>query len=150
MAKATKKQALGRGLSALLNDSGTEVSSPDKLVGSIIDLDLKMIEDLQPFFTSRQKTNLSYNIKNTDRALGTRLASEIVKLEPVNAPKAFEIKCGVTITLLDAVTLPATTISPVTAASSEQEPTALAVTGVTIKVDEEESAVALIGACTAR
>ena len=36
-----------------------------------------MIEDLQPFFTLRQKTNLSYNIKNTDRALGTRLASEI-------------------------------------------------------------------------
>ena len=40
-------------------------------------LDLKMIKDLEPLFTSRQKTQLSYNIKNTDRALGTRLASEI-------------------------------------------------------------------------
>ena len=40
-------------------------------------LDLKMIEDLAPLFASRQKTQLSYNIKNTDRALGTRLASEI-------------------------------------------------------------------------
>ena len=40
-------------------------------------LDLKMIEDLQPLFESGQKIQLSYNIKNTDRALGTRLASEI-------------------------------------------------------------------------
>ena len=40
-------------------------------------LDLKMIEDLQPFFEKGQRAQLSYNIKNTDRALGTRLASEI-------------------------------------------------------------------------
>ena len=40
-------------------------------------LDLKMIEDLKPLFASGQKVQLSYNIKNTDRALGTRLASEI-------------------------------------------------------------------------
>jgi len=40
-------------------------------------LDLKMIEDLGPLFNSGQKAQLSYNIKNTDRALGTRLASEI-------------------------------------------------------------------------
>lgn len=39
MAKATKKQALGRGLSALLKEPTT-----DKLVGSIIDIDISLIE----------------------------------------------------------------------------------------------------------
>jgi|TARA_B110000908_G_scaffold172654_1_gene241693 ParB family chromosome partitioning protein len=39
MAKATKKQALGRGLSALLKDVNT-----DKLVGSIIEIELTSIE----------------------------------------------------------------------------------------------------------
>jgi ParB family chromosome partitioning protein len=67
MAKATKKQALGRGLSALLNDSGTEVSSPDKLVGSIIDLDLKMIEinPYQPrtYFNEEALRELAISIK---------------------------------------------------------------------------------------
>ena len=45
MAKATKKQALGRGLSALLKDSSPEVQSPsaDKstaVLGSIVELDI--------------------------------------------------------------------------------------------------------------
>lgn len=49
MAKATKKQALGRGLSALLNDPSNEIKSAtdknaDKVIGNIIDLDLDMIE----------------------------------------------------------------------------------------------------------
>ena len=49
MAKATKKQALGRGLSALLNDPGNDIKSAsdknaDKVIGNIIDLDLNMIE----------------------------------------------------------------------------------------------------------
>ncbi len=53
MAKATKKQALGRGLSALLNNSGSDITSAndknaDKLVGSIIDLDVNVI-DVNPF-----------------------------------------------------------------------------------------------------
>jgi ParB family chromosome partitioning protein len=39
MAKATKKQALGRGLSALLKDVNT-----DKLVGSIVEIELTSIE----------------------------------------------------------------------------------------------------------
>jgi len=47
-------------------------------------LDLKMIKDLEPLFTSRQKTQLSYNIKNTDRALGTRRASEITTKSGMN------------------------------------------------------------------
>ncbi|MCF6180728.1 ParB/RepB/Spo0J family partition protein [Lutibacter sp.] len=49
MAKATKKQALGRGLSALLNDSSTAINSAsdknaDKVVGNIIEIDLDNIE----------------------------------------------------------------------------------------------------------
>lgn len=49
MAKATKKQALGRGLSALLNDPKNDISSvndakADAIVGTIIELDLKHIE----------------------------------------------------------------------------------------------------------
>lgn len=53
MAKATKKQALGRGLSALLNDSKSDINSvkdknADKLVGSIIEIDLDLIE-VNPF-----------------------------------------------------------------------------------------------------
>lgn len=49
MAKATKKQALGRGLSALLNDPKNDIKSvsdkgADQVVGSIIELDLGSIE----------------------------------------------------------------------------------------------------------
>ncbi|MEE9407643.1 MAG: ParB/RepB/Spo0J family partition protein [Polaribacter sp.] len=52
MAKATKKQALGRGLSALLKDtpninSATDKNA-DKVVGSIIELDLNLI-DVNPY-----------------------------------------------------------------------------------------------------
>ncbi|MDH3323107.1 MAG: ParB/RepB/Spo0J family partition protein [Flavobacteriaceae bacterium] len=53
MAKATKKQALGRGLSALLSDTSEDINSvkdknADKLVGNIIDIDIKAIE-VNPF-----------------------------------------------------------------------------------------------------
>lgn len=49
MAKATKKQALGRGLSALLKDPENDITSAedknaDKVVGSIVELDIKAIE----------------------------------------------------------------------------------------------------------
>ncbi|MFM1878359.1 MAG: hypothetical protein RLZZ241_1225 [Bacteroidota bacterium] len=49
MAKATKKQALGRGLSALLSDPNNDIQSAtdqnaDKLVGNIIELNLEYIE----------------------------------------------------------------------------------------------------------
>lgn len=49
MAKATKKQALGRGLSALLKDPSNDINSADdknadKVVGNIIDLELNLIE----------------------------------------------------------------------------------------------------------
>jgi len=53
MAKATKKQALGRGLSALLKDPANDIQSAedknaDKVVGNIIDLDISNIE-VNPF-----------------------------------------------------------------------------------------------------
>jgi len=53
MAKATKKQALGRGLSALLKDPENDIQSAsdknaDKVVGNIIELDLSLIE-VNPF-----------------------------------------------------------------------------------------------------
>tara|TARA_R110002020_G_scaffold215309_12_gene422464 strand:+ start:755 stop:1651 length:897 start_codon:yes stop_codon:yes gene_type:complete len=53
MAKATKKQALGRGLSALLNDPKNDIKSAedknaDKVVGNIVELDLNAIE-VNPF-----------------------------------------------------------------------------------------------------
>ncbi len=52
MAKATKKQALGRGLSALLKESSNVISATDKnadkLVGSIIEIGLDLI-DVNPY-----------------------------------------------------------------------------------------------------
>ncbi|WP_010180247.1 ParB/RepB/Spo0J family partition protein [Aquimarina agarilytica] len=53
MAKATKKQALGRGLSALLKDPENDIKSAndknaDQVVGSIVELDLDAIE-VNPF-----------------------------------------------------------------------------------------------------
>ncbi|MEX0997860.1 MAG: ParB/RepB/Spo0J family partition protein [Flavobacteriaceae bacterium] len=49
MAKATKKQALGRGLSALLKDPDNDIKSAndkgaDKVVGNIVELELEAIE----------------------------------------------------------------------------------------------------------
>lgn len=53
MAKATKKQALGRGLSALLNDPDKDIRSASdkdaqKVIGNIVDLELEFIE-LNPY-----------------------------------------------------------------------------------------------------
>lgn len=53
MAKATKKQALGRGLSALLKDPSNDINSvqdknADKVIGNIVDLDIEAIE-INPF-----------------------------------------------------------------------------------------------------
>lgn len=53
MAKATKKQALGRGLSALLKDPSNDIQSvhdknADKVVGNIVELELDSI-DVNPF-----------------------------------------------------------------------------------------------------
>ncbi|MGB5171888.1 MAG: ParB/RepB/Spo0J family partition protein [Eudoraea sp.] len=53
MAKATRKQALGRGLSALLKDPNNDINSisdrnADKVVGNIVELELESIE-VNPF-----------------------------------------------------------------------------------------------------
>ena len=53
MAKATQKQVLGRGLSALLKDPNNDIKSAtdknaDKVVGNIVELDLVAIE-VNPF-----------------------------------------------------------------------------------------------------
>ncbi|HCO84046.1 MAG TPA: chromosome partitioning protein ParB, partial [Arenibacter sp.] len=49
MAKAIKKQALGRGLSALLKDPENDIQSAtdknaDKVVGNIVELDMDAID----------------------------------------------------------------------------------------------------------
>lgn len=72
MAKATKKQALGRGLSALLNDPSNDIQSindknADQLVGNIIELDLRTIE-INPFqprsnFNEENLQELALSIK---------------------------------------------------------------------------------------
>ena len=71
MAKATRKQALGRGLSALLKETA-EVNSAsdknaDKVVGSIIEIDLKLIEvnPFQPrtYFDEEALNELAASIK---------------------------------------------------------------------------------------
>lgn len=63
MAKATKKQALGRGLSALLKDPEKDIQSAsdknaDKVVGNIIELEIDSIEvnPFQPRTTFNEET----------------------------------------------------------------------------------------------
>lgn len=70
MAKAIKKQVLGRGLSALLNDSGsdtTSVNNKDKIVGSIVEMDLNLIDEnpYQPrsYFNDEALQELGSSIK---------------------------------------------------------------------------------------
>ena len=71
MAKATKKQALGRGLSALLQDTpninSASDKNADKVVGSIIEIDLSLIEvnPYQPrtYFDEEALRELASSIK---------------------------------------------------------------------------------------
>jgi ParB family transcriptional regulator, chromosome partitioning protein len=72
MAQAVKKQALGRGLSALLKDPENDIKSvsdknADKVVGNIIELELSLIE-INPFqprtsFNEESLNELSRSIK---------------------------------------------------------------------------------------
>ncbi|WP_372755508.1 ParB/RepB/Spo0J family partition protein [Mariniflexile sp.] len=72
MAKAIKKQALGRGLSALLKDPANDIQSAqdknaDKVVGNIIELDIDFIE-VNPFqprsnFSEESLRELASSIK---------------------------------------------------------------------------------------
>ena len=64
MAKATKKQALGRGLSALLNDPGNDIQTAkdknaDKVIGNIIELELELIEIWQSLLKPFGKKNIA-------------------------------------------------------------------------------------------
>ncbi|TPN85278.1 ParB/RepB/Spo0J family partition protein [Aquimarina algicola] len=84
MAKATKKQALGRGLSALLKDPENDIKSvedknADKVVGNIIELDLESI-DVNPF-----QPRTSFN-DETLRELATSI-KEVGVIQPITVRK---------------------------------------------------------------
>ncbi|EZH73317.1 chromosome partitioning protein ParB [Aquimarina atlantica] len=84
MAKATKKQALGRGLSALLKDPENDIRSvedknADKVVGNIIELDLDSI-DVNPF-----QPRTSFN-DETLRELATSI-KEVGVIQPITVRK---------------------------------------------------------------
>lgn len=84
MAKATKKQALGRGLSALLKDPENDIKSAedknaDKVVGSIIELELESIE-VNPF-----QPRTSFN-DETLQELATSI-KEIGVIQPITVRK---------------------------------------------------------------
>ncbi|MEM8999795.1 MAG: ParB/RepB/Spo0J family partition protein [Bacteroidota bacterium] len=84
MAKATKKQALGRGLSALLKDPENDIQSvsdknADKVIGNVVELDIDAVE-VNPF---QPRTNFN------DEAL-QELASSIRELgiiQPITVRK---------------------------------------------------------------
>lgn len=84
MAKAVKKQALGRGLSALLKDPDNDINSAsdknaDKVVGTIIELELKNIE-VNPF-----QPRTSFN-DETLQELATSIR-EIGVIQPITVRK---------------------------------------------------------------
>ena len=57
-----------------LGDYSTKIVSRNEVAKS---LDEKIINDAQKLFINKQKIQLTYNIQNTDRALGTRFSSEV-------------------------------------------------------------------------
>ncbi|SHG42643.1 ParB/RepB/Spo0J family partition protein [Winogradskyella jejuensis] len=84
MAKATKKQALGRGLSALLKDPENDINSAsdknaDKVVGNIVELDVEDIE-LNPF---QPRTNFN---EETLRELASSIR-ELGVIQPITVRK---------------------------------------------------------------
>jgi ParB family chromosome partitioning protein len=84
MAKATKKQALGRGLSALLKDPSNDIKSADdknadKLVGNIVELELETIE-VNPF-----QPRTSFN-EETLRELASSI-KELGVIQPITVRK---------------------------------------------------------------
>lgn len=84
MAKATKKQALGRGLSALLKDPQNDIQSvsdknADKVVGNIVELELSTIE-VNPF-----QPRSSFN-EETLKELATSI-KELGVIQPITVRK---------------------------------------------------------------
>lgn len=86
MAKATKKQALGRGLSALLKDPENDITSAedknaDKVVGNIVELDLDAIE-VNPFQPRSHFNDEALNeLASSIRELGVIQPITVRKLE---------------------------------------------------------------------
>lgn len=84
MAKATKKQALGRGLSALLKDPSNDISSAkdknaDTIIGNIVELDINAIE-INPF---QPRTNFN---EETLRELASSI-KELGVIQPITVRK---------------------------------------------------------------
>ena len=84
MAKATKKQALGRGLSALLKDPSNDIKSAedknaDTIIGNIVELDIASIE-LNPF---QPRTNFN---EETLRELASSI-KELGVIQPITVRK---------------------------------------------------------------
>lgn len=84
MAKATQKQALGRGLSALLKDPSNDIKSvqdknADKVIGNIVELDLIAIE-INPF-----QPRTSFN-EETLRELASSI-KELGVIQPITVRK---------------------------------------------------------------
>jgi len=84
MTKAVKKQALGRGLSALLKDPDNDIKSvedknADKVVGSTIELDIESIE-INPF---QPRTNFN---EETLQELATSI-KELGVIQPITVRK---------------------------------------------------------------
>ncbi len=84
MTKAVKKQALGRGLSALLKDPSNDINSvedknADKVVGNIVELDINSIE-INPF---QPRTNFN---EETLNELATSIR-ELGVIQPITVRK---------------------------------------------------------------
>lgn len=84
MTKATKKQALGRGLSALLKDPANDIQSiedknADKVVGNIVELDIDTIE-INPF---QPRSNFN---EDTLQELATSI-KELGIIQPITVRK---------------------------------------------------------------
>ncbi|WP_323788664.1 ParB/RepB/Spo0J family partition protein [Psychroserpens sp.] len=84
MAKATKKQALGRGLSALLKDPSNDINSvkdknADTIIGNIVELDIEAIE-INPF---QPRTNFN---EETLRELASSIR-ELGVIQPITVRK---------------------------------------------------------------
>src|SRR5690625_3811528 len=84
MAKATRKQALGRGLSALLKDPENDITSvsdknADQVVGNIVELDLDSIE-VNPF---QPRTNFN---EETIKELASSIR-ELGVIQPITVRK---------------------------------------------------------------
>ena len=84
MAKATKKQALGRGLSALLKDPENDIQAvgdknADKVIGNVVELDIASIE-VNPF-----QPRSNFNDENLKELAGS--IRELGIIQPITVRK---------------------------------------------------------------